>query len=201
MVKAILFDFYGVWARDKIQAVLDESEALGAPETATMAELVKRYYHGELNFAELIYFLSIELRITNLDEATLSVSESDIPPALISLARNLHSHFVKIGILANLGLTELTLLERFNSRQSLFEAVLSPLSLSVKHPLLSNEVFTKAVRSIDEVPGSCLVVSGHDDYLSFASNFGMHAIRFTGIAQLAETLEDLLLQDVPSSTD
>jgi hypothetical protein len=112
--------------------------------------------------------------------------------------RGLHSHFLKLGVLANLGTMELQLLQQFNAAQPLFEAIVCPLSLGLKVPLLSQQVFNKALQVIGETPASCLVISGHDDYLAFATKFGMQTIKFTGYSQLMREFEALLVKDIPS---
>jgi FMN phosphatase YigB (HAD superfamily) len=202
MVKAIFFDFYSVWAPDKIQAILDEAKAVGAPETMAMTGLVDRYYHGELNLARLAYSLKFKLGSSNSEEASLALHGSDISPDLVNFMRALHGHFVKLGILGNLGFMELSLLYQLNSSaQPLFEAIVSPLSLSSPQSLLSQEVFNQASQTIGEVPGACVAVSGHDNYLAFASSFGMQTIKFTDLAQLEISLANLLAKDIPSSID
>jgi len=201
MVKAIFFDFYSVWVPDKLQAVLDEAKARGASEADAMTQLTQQYYHGEVNLTTMAFNLKFKHGSTNFDEASLNLHESDISPDLVNLARALHGHFVKLGILGNLGFMELGLLYEFNSAQSLFEAIVSPLSLSLKRPLLSKEVFTKATQTVGETPDSCVAISGHDDYIAFASSFGMQTIKFTSLTQLADDLVRILAKDIPTSVN
>jgi FMN phosphatase YigB (HAD superfamily) len=198
MIRVIFFDFYSVWTPDRFQEYVNSAQPLGAQEYAELADMVGKYYLGEVSLDNLTDVFRYKLGRMDIDEASLTLRESSISPNVVSLMRSLHGHFLKLGVLANLGTMELGLLTGFNASQSLFEAILSPLSLGLKTPLLSQEVFTKALQAISEPPSSCLVVSGHDDYLAYAANYGMQAIKFVGLDPLIQSLEALLAKDMPS---
>src|SRR5690606_18850604 len=93
-----------------------------------------------------------------------TLQESDISPEVAAFMRELHGHFVKLGVLANLGAQEYKLLTDFNTHNQVFEVIASPLAFGLKLPLLSKEVFAKALQAIGEPPRSCLVVTGNQDY-------------------------------------
>ena len=112
--------------------------------------------------------------------------------------RFLHGHFVKLGVLGNLGVMELELLHKFNATQQLFEIIVCPISLGVSSPLVSKEVFNKALHLIGESPSSCIVASGHDDYLKFATSLGMIPVKYEGMDSLSRTLDQLIAKDTPS---
>jgi FMN phosphatase YigB (HAD superfamily) len=125
--------------------------------------------------------------------------ESQTLPDVVSFMRGLHGHFLKLGIVANLGTMEVDFLNRFNAAQALFEVIASPLSLGTSQPLLSREVFTEACKLIREYPDACLAVSGHDDYLAFAAKMGMQTIPFTTMRDLYGKLIERLAKDTPSA--
>jgi FMN phosphatase YigB (HAD superfamily) len=198
MVRAIFFDFYSVWTPDRFQEYLSYSQSLGPKESAALTDLVEKYYLGEVNLDYLADALRYKLGRAEIDEAVLTLNESDISPSVVSLMRGLHGHFLKLGVLANLGKMELDFLRKFNTSQSVFEVILSPLSVNLKAPLLSEQVFTKALQAIGEPPASCVVVSGHPDYLAYASKHGMQTINFVGLDELVKSLGNLLAKDMPS---
>ena len=111
--------------------------------------------------------------------------------------RNLHGHFVKLGVLANLGQQEFKLLTDLNAHTQLFEVITGPLPLQMQAPLLSQDVFAAALQAIGEPPRSCLVVTGNPAYLSFAESLGITALPFEGFPKLQQTLEQLLTSEVP----
>ncbi len=198
MIRAIFFDFYSVWTPDRFQEYLLYAQPLGEKEYKALAEIVNKYYLGEVDLDYLTDVFRYKLGRRDIDKTSLTLHESDISPKVINLMRGLHGHFLKLGVLANLGTMELNVLQHFNATQALFEVIISPLSLGLKTPLLSQQVFTKALQAIGEPPSSCLVVSGHDDYLSFASSHGMQTLRFTSFDQLIRSLGESLANDMPS---
>jgi FMN phosphatase YigB (HAD superfamily) len=198
MVRAIFFDFYSVWTPDRFQEYLNYAQPLGPQECAVLEDLVGKYYSGEVNLEYLAGVFKYKLNRTDINEASLTIHETDISPKVVNLMRGLHGHFLKLGVLANLGPMELGLLNQFNSSQSLFETITSPLSLGLKTPLHSQQVFDTALQAIAEPPSACLVVSGHDDYLTYASGYGMQTIKFNGLKLLVQSLGDLLAKDIPS---
>jgi FMN phosphatase YigB (HAD superfamily) len=198
MVRVIFFDFYSVWTPDRFQEYLNYARSHDAKDSAMLASLVGKYYLGEVSLEYLADVFSQKLGRPDINVAALTLQASDISPEVANLMRSLHGHFLKLGILADLGTMEFRLLKEFDASQSLFEVILSPLSLGLKMPLLSQQVFTKALRSIGETPTSCLVVSGHDDYLAYASQCGMQTIKFIGFTELIRSLGGLLANDMPS---
>ncbi len=199
MVRAIFFDFYSVWLPDTIQGLLNEVLAADPSDSAGMVKMVDHYYHGTVGIQKLAEAFRFKLQRSDIDEATLTLNESSISPHVTEFMRGLHGHFVKLGVLANLGSMELELLQKFNAKQQLFEVIVGPLSLGSSQQLLSTEVFNKTLQLVGEQPASSLVVSGHDDYLQFAASLGMVPVKFDGMANLSQTIEQLLAKDLPSS--
>jgi FMN phosphatase YigB (HAD superfamily) len=198
MVRGIFFDFYSVWTPDKIQDLLNQAEQQVPQDSETLAGYVERYYHGQIDRSQLANAFSSELRRSDITAGYLTLNDSDIAPAVSNLMRGLHGHFVKLGVLGNLGTMELDLLNKFNAKESLFEVVMSPLSIGSQSPLFSEEIFVKALQAIGEPPASCLLISGHEDYLDFADSFGMQTLKFAGLTNLRTSLADLLAKDIPS---
>ncbi len=198
MIRAIYFDFYSVWAPDRFEEYLNYAQALGEQEHALLADLVQKYYLGEVELNYLVEVFKNKLGRADIDMASLTLTVSDISPKIVILMQDLHGHFLKLGILANLGKMELGLLQQFNASQPLFEVILSPYAMGLKKPLINKQVFNKAIHAIGEQPSQCLVVSGHEDYLKFASRNGMQTIKYVGFEQLLQSLQDLLSKEMPS---
>jgi|GEM_PF-1575801 len=198
MVRAIFFDFYSVWLPDKILELLKDATAYGPEVSGDLTMLVDRYYHGTVGVELLANSFRMKLNRPDVDEYTLKLNESNISPAVVDLMRSLHGHFVKLGVLGNLGSMELELLQQFNKKNQLFEVIVCPLSLKTSAPLVSEEVFNKTLQLIGEAPSSCLAVSGHEGYLKFAGTMGMTPIKFEGMGNLSQTLSQVLAKDLPT---
>ena len=159
---------------------------------AELQEVVQNYYFGSVDVEYVADSFRFKLGRGDIDASNFILREEDISPKVVEFMQGLHAHFVKLGVLANLGKQEYEILSNFNARHQLFEAICGPLPLSLPLPLLSQEVFAKALQAIGEPPRSCLVVSGDDSYRRFAENIGIKALPFEGFPKLRQTLDQLL---------
>lgn len=195
MIRAIFFDFYGVWVPDRFSEYLAQAEGFGPVIANDLQGVVGRYFQGKLTPSDVAREFQIKLARPDIDSEQFTLLESDIAPAVGDFMRELHGHFVKLGVLANLGAQEYQLLDSFNRHSQLFEAIVSPLSLGLNVPLLSQEVFAGALQAIGEPPQSCLAITGNDSYKQFAEGLGMSALPFEGLPKLRETLQQILAQE------
>ena len=112
--------------------------------------------------------------------------------------QDLHGHFVKIGILGNLGPQEYDVLKNFNDKIKIIDIIASPFSLKMQQPLLEKEVFSKALQSIGETADSCLYVSGNNYHLAFAKAMGLQVLQFEGLGVLESSLNNMIAEEIPS---
>ena len=197
MIRAIFFDFYSVWVPDIFSEYLSLAEQRGPVIAAELYSVVDKYFQGEVTPTVVADSFRFKLARPDIDVGQFTLKETDISPAVTNFMRNLHSHFVKLGVLANLGTQEYEILTSFNNHNQLFEVITGPLPLGIKAPLLSQEVFAKALQAIGEPPHSCLVVTGNAAYKAFAESLGIGTLLFAGLPNLQQTLEQLLTSEVP----
>ncbi len=197
MIRAIFFDFYSVWTPDKFSFYLAAAEQNGPEVYKELYDLVEQYYHGEVAIDYVTESFRVKLGHPDIGINQFKLQESDISPQIIDFMRNLHGHFVKLGVLANMGLQEYELLSNFNVHNQVFEVITGPLPLKLKAPLLSKEVFAQALQAIGEPPKSCLIISGNVPYLEFATSLGIGVLQFGGLPALQQTLDQMLAKDIP----
>jgi FMN phosphatase YigB (HAD superfamily) len=195
MIRAVLFDFYGVWVPDRFGEYISQASELGPVVVNDLQGVVGRYFQGRATPAEVAQEFSVKLNRPDIDVEQFTLLESDISPAVGDFMRELHAHFVKLGVLADLGSQEYQLLNGFNQHNQLFEAIVSPYSLGMNVPLLSQEVFAAALQAIGEPPQSCLAVTGNDSYKRFAESLGIITMPFEGLPALRQTLEQELAKE------
>jgi FMN phosphatase YigB (HAD superfamily) len=192
VVRAIFFDFYGVWTPDIFSQYLALAQQQGPKVAGELEYIVNQYFHGKVDVEYVADSFRFKLSRPEIDSSQFVLSEAAIFPAIVDFMRNLHGHFVKLGILANLGTQEYELLNSFNQHNQVFEVIAGPLPLKLAAPLLSNEVFAKALQAIGEPPRSCLVVTANLAYQEFARGLGIATIAYEGFPQLRQTLEQTL---------
>lgn len=198
MIRAIFFDFYGVWLPDVFEEYLREAEALGPQVSDELVSKVSQYYHGKLSLGDLAGAFKYAMNRPDIDADRLLLDPHNISPALVGFMRELHEHFLKLGVLANLGVQEYKLLMDFNEANQVLEVVGGPTAFQKDVPLLSEEIFAQALQAIGEPPASCLVVTGNANYASYAESIGMQVLRFQGFPKLKEELDQRLSSEMNS---
>ncbi len=195
MIRAIFFDFYGVWTPDLFSEYLAEAERHGPEAVTELRAVVEQYFRGQAGPQEVAQAFRYRLGRPDIDSRQFTLREQDIYPAIVEFMRGLHGHFLKVGVLANLGPQEYKMLSSFNQHDQVFEAIAGPLPFKLDAPLLSQDVFAQALQAIGEPPPSCLVVSGSNEYLSFAQGLGMTTLAYEGFPKLQQYLNDLLASE------
>jgi FMN phosphatase YigB (HAD superfamily) len=197
MIRAIFFDFYSVWTPDKIGYYLAYAELISPSVYKELFDASEKYYQGDLSLDDLTGTFRYKLGATDIDQTSFKLNAKAISPEIANFMKSLHGHFVKVGVLANLGPQEYEVLKQFNDANEIIEAVISPYSLDLKLPLLDMEVFSRATSAIGEDAASSLYISGNPYHLAFAKAMSMQTLQYEGLKQLESTMDQLLVQDTP----
>jgi FMN phosphatase YigB (HAD superfamily) len=190
MIRAIFFDFYSVWTPDKFAEYIQVAAQRDPGVAAQLTQAVEQYYLGFVEIGYVADMFGFKLNDLALPPGLFELKPADISPALIDFMRNLHGHFLKLGVLGNFGKQEQALLSEFNAQNQLFEVIMGSVTVGIS--IYSKDVFVKALQAIGEPPASCLVVSGNDDYLRFAGSCGIQVLRFEGFAKLEQSLNQVI---------
>ncbi len=195
MIRAVIFDFYGVWAPDLLSGYVESVQDPAVKQL--VAQEVDDYYHGRATLDQIVGTLKFKAGRADVDASKFAMHENTIAPELVTFLRNLHGHFLKLGIVANLGIAENELLNTFNSHQNLFEIIASPLTFKEPVSLLNDELFAAALQVLGEPPKTCLAVSGNPQYRQFVEDIGMRSLSFEGLPKLEQEINQILLSDTP----
>jgi FMN phosphatase YigB (HAD superfamily) len=192
MYRAVLFDFYSVWGPDRLAEYHRQLQELDPEAADTVAKQIDQYYAGLSEMQEIADSLRFKFKILGkaVEPNDLLLGEENISPQIIQFIQYLHGHFLKVGVLANLGKQERQILDTIHQKYDLFDTITSVDTPGVA--LLSQETFSRALYDIGEPPESCVVVSGHEDYLQFAASVGMGAIRFEGFPALMANINQVI---------
>ncbi len=192
MLRGIFFDFYGVWAPDRFAESIAIAERANPALANEFREIVDKYFLGLIDLEFLTTNFRMKLGNPNIDVASFAPREADLLEGAVKFIQYLHTHFVKVGILANLGRLEYDLLRKLDSKFKLFESITGSCSLST--PLLNREVFVKAFQTIGEPKDACLIVTANEPYLKFAASLGIKTLKYEGFPKLSTSVEQLLQQ-------
>lgn len=190
MLRAIFFDFYGVWVPDRFDDLITKTASSNENMAAQLREILHAYYIGLIDLDILTSSFKLKLDQPDLDLSNFKLEAAHISPDAIKFIQYLHSHFIKVGILASLGAGEHKILSDLDVKYKLFENITDTYSLGL--PLLSKEVFIQALRGIGEPKDSCTIVTGHQDFAEFAKTLGINTISYAGFPSLTQTITKLL---------
>jgi FMN phosphatase YigB (HAD superfamily) len=199
MYRAILFDFYGVWGPDTFAFYVERAQREAPDLTAEIQSVVNNYFLRLSDIQEVadsIHY-KFNMRGIEMDTKDLYLPQNAASPEIVRFLQYLHGHFIKVGILANLGRQERAVLEDIQRQFDLFDTIMSPDTLGM--PLLSPDVFAKALQEIGEPPQDCLVISASDDYLAFAASLGLKTLKFEGFPKLVEAIRQQLEAGAPGA--
>ena len=192
MIRAIFFDFYGVWLPDKFLPLLQRLQQENPELVPEVGKKLDQYYVGRVYMEGLIFSLNFNLGMGNLRTEDFIFQPQAISPAVIDLMHGLHGHFVKIGVLANLGKAEFEALAAINQQFQLFEVITGPIATGAS--LLSETTFVSAYQAIGEPPETCLMVSSNALYLDFAKQCGSQTLPYSNMNILGQDLAERLQQ-------
>lgn len=195
MIRAIYFDFYSVWAPEKFPKYLAMAEQKEPDIAHDIEEAIKKYNFGMADPEFMANTFKFKLDLSNVEPSEFEIREADISQALIDFIRGLHAHFLKIGVFANLGKQEYSLLQTLNLKYQLFEVITGPIKLGA--PLLTQEAFAGALQAIGEPPETCLLITGNEQFGGIAAGFGMQTLRFEGFSNMQQALGHLLASNTP----
>jgi hypothetical protein len=96
MIRAVFFDFYGVWLPDIFSQYLAEAQPMGPQVTDELVSLLNRYYHGEVSLEDLAGGFKFKMNRPDISADQLLLNASSVSPAIVTFMRELHEHFLKI---------------------------------------------------------------------------------------------------------
>lgn len=155
-----------------------------------LRQTVQQYFLGIVDIQYVIDTFKFKFHDTVLPPDLFILKPADISPVLIDFMRNLHGHFLKLGVMANIGKQEYEILTGLNAQFQLFEVIVG--SLNVGSLIYTQDVFVKALQDIGEPPSSCLVVTGNEEYQRVAENCGIQVLRFQGFPDLVQSLDRII---------
>lgn len=197
MVRAIFFDFYGVWTPDPFIPAFRQALQQYPDSLPQIHEILQKYYlgHGDAEF--IASSLRFKFNMPDADAKQFTLPNAEVAPALIEFFHALHAHFLKVGVLGNIGQQELEFLQKFNDKNQLLETITGPVTTGA--PLLSEETLVTGLQEIGEPPENCLVVTNDPEYQQTAQEWGMMVLPFTGLGNLWQEIQRLLSAENPAT--
>lgn len=186
MIRAIIFDCFGVLYRDNLSMLYD---TVPEDKWQQLQDIVHAADHGFLSrgeYHQAIAELSGQsvLQVQAIDQRQ-HVRDDD----MVALVRALKPHY-KIGLLSNIDSETIYRLFSDEERAELFDAMTLSAEVGLAKPTV--ELFEVAARRLDVEAEECVMIDDLEKNVTGAELAGMRGLLFSSRTQLERDLEELL---------
>lgn len=189
MIKAIIFDCFGVLVGPSLEPFIDKYLAHDPKLVEQAHEINRQACVGLLSYAQQIDRFTKLAGITEAETRAIMDSNPPNTPLLDYIRDNLKPHY-KIGFLSNA--SDNWMDELFTPKQrALFDDVV--LSYDVKLAKPDARIYKLAAQRLGIAPEECVFVDDIESYCSGARLTGMKAIRYTSLELIKDRLEQMLV--------
>ena len=189
MIKAVIFDFFGVIVNDALQVICDELAARDPEACAEAKDIIKAANHGLMppdesnrRIAELLGVSAEEFRHRKTDGEMRN-------QAVLDCIRQLKRQY-KTAVLTNATIGSLE--RRFTPEElrELFDEQVVSADIGYMKP--EPQAYTIAAQRLGVAPEQCVFVDDRDGFCDAARATGMHAVHYRDFTQFKQELNRIL---------
>ena len=189
MIKAIIFDCFGVLVTDSLDAIINSNE-LSEIQRDEIKSYVTAANKGSISVAE---YRSEVANILNMEHKDLNsaIKNGEIKDEnLLEYIRELKKEY-KIGLLSNVTSLD-SLKSRFaeNELEDNFDVVVASGQIGYAKP--EAEAYEITVDKLGVFLSECVMIDDREEYVNAAVGIGMKGIVYTGMNDLKKELKDIL---------
>lgn len=190
MIKAVIFDCFGVIYIDANQAAFKLLKIPNNPEMAKgYRQIMDARCLGYLDRAEARRQMAelVGVSLDRWNEAIMQVKGRD--PELLELIHTLKRQGLKIGLLSNAGKNQLQELFTAEEQAELFDAAVVSGDIGIIKP--DPEIYRYIAEQLGVAPEECLFIDDNSSYCEGARMVGMQVIHYRDLEVLLKELADL----------
>lgn len=188
MIKAVIFDFFGVLVTEGLKQFLDENFGAVSPERRDALDIVMRYDSGHGTYDGMISSLAkkADLPIVKVREALGDNQPNKL--LLDHIQKDLKGKY-KLGILSNSGHNTV---HRILAHKYVdyFDDILHSYDVGMTKP--HPEVYKLTAERLGAEPAECIFIDDTEGHCHGARRAGMKAIHYQNFHQLKKDLKSLL---------
>ena len=189
MIKAIIFDCFGVLVTDSLDAIINSND-LSEIQRDEIKSYVTAANKGSISVAE---YRSEVANILNMEHKDLNsaIKNGEIKDEnLLEYIRELKKEY-KIGLLSNVTSMD-SLKSRFaeNELEDNFDVVVASGQIGYAKP--EAEAYEITVDKLGVFLSECVMIDDREEYVNAAVGIGMKGIVYTGMNDLKKELKDIL---------
>jgi len=189
MIKAVIFDCFGVLIGDGLEIVCQELETTDPASREFITETIHLSNRGLIESEESTRRI-IERLGVSLEEWRAQVSQGEVRNEdALALVRSLRGPY-KTALLSNIGKGSLK--RRFSDSEldELFDVVVPSAEVGMMKP--DPEIYTYTAELLGVLPQECIFLDDREGYVEGAKQVGMQVILFRSAAQARQELDAIL---------
>lgn len=192
MIKAIIFDCFGVLLVDKLKVLLDEVRLADPVKGQELTDVLAANHRGLLSSLETYAVLARGMGYETVEfQRLLREGESKNEPLLAYIVALQKKY--KTGILSNIGRESLQKRFHKDELQAHFDAVVVSGEIGYIKP--EPQAYTIAAERLGVHLSECVFIDDRESHCGAAQGVGMQAIVYTDFVQFKRDLMNLLDQD------
>lgn len=184
MIKAIIFDFFGVVRSDEYWRFVHEDKNQPGPFNS----LAEKVNLGELNWPDYIREVA-NATGKSAEEVNAMYRSEQINMPLIELIKRLHGQY-KIGLLSNASSEYVRSLLKESKIEALFDAIILSSEVRITKP--NPEIYKMVCERLGANLTDVLFVDDKCIYVQSAKSLGMEALLYEGFPSFKKELETIL---------
>lgn len=189
MVKAVIFDCFGVLIGDGLQLVCQDLEVKDPAGRAFITEMVHLSNRGLIDPDESNRRITERLGMSLTDWRALISSGEVRNEAVLTLVRSLRPRY-KTALLSNIG--KGSLIKRFSAAEldELFDVLVPSAEVGMLKP--DPEIYRYTARKLGVEPNECVFIDDREGFVTAATEVGMHGVWFRNADQTRAELDKII---------
>ena len=189
MIKAIIFDCFGVFYVDSQNSLRDRFP----DKIAELEDLRRQSYYGLVNKEEYLQATSQLTGLSVVEIENIVTSEHVMNKPLLEFIKNDLRQNYKIGILSNVGRGWLAALFKEPQKEGLFDVIIASGEEGIAKP--DPSIFRLAAERLGVRAEECIMIDDMEQNCAGARSAGMQAIHYESLEDIKEQLRKALASD------
>lgn len=189
MIKAVIFDCFGVLIGDGLSVAMDELDKSRPDAREFIMEALRANNSGLILPVELNQKVADYLGMApDVWREKIEAGQARNPKVLELVKETRHQY--KTALLSNVGKDSLHLLFTKTELDDLFDVVIASGEVGVMKP--HPDIYELTADKLGVQPEECIFIDDREGHVQGANEVGMHGIQYENFAQTSKDLDSLL---------
>jgi len=190
MVRAIIFDCFGVIITDALKLVIDELDVENSALSQQIMDIIHANNRGLLDNSESNKQIADLLGI-GVDEWRGRIEHGEVKDEhVLAYVRELRSRGYKTALLSNIGRESLSRRFSADELRADFDVVVASGDVGVMKP--DPEIYEHTAQLLGVEPDACVMVDDRETHCAGARAVGMQSVCYANLRQAKQSIEQLL---------